>query len=339
MRETRPVCGAVAAAARARRSDELKEPLGAGEEPCERWRGARGEPSTLLERRLRTAERGPPPSHGVLERNLPPGAPTRRSEAVARPRLSHAGPERKMKLVVALCLAAPAAGFGFGKKGAKAAPKAQKRSSSGAQYPSVALPWTTTPLDGSLVGDVGFDPLGFSKYAPGAWWVGDEGDGSLKIFREAELMHGRIAQLACLGWVFPEIAHWPGKDGAFGKMNPFDALDAIPKAGWYQILGFMVACEVWRINKLKDPSYMPGDSGLGQGPGRWNPFGFNYTPEEYREKQLQEIKHCRLAMLGIVGLAAKSSGAGDVGVLQQVGESFSSPEYTSLAGFYFPEGI
>ena len=131
-----------------------------------------------------------------------------------------------MKLVVALCLAAPAAGFGFGKKGAKAAPKKQ-RSSSGAQYPSVALPWTTTPLDGSLVGDVGFDPLGFSKYAPGAWWVGDEGDGSLKIFREAELMHGRIAQLACLGWVFPELAHFPGKDGAFGKMNPFEAVAAL----------------------------------------------------------------------------------------------------------------
>ena len=242
-----------------------------------------------------------------------------------------------MKLVVALCLAAPAVGFGFGKKGAKAAPKAQKRSSSGAQYPSVALPWTTTPLDGSLVGDVGFDPLGFSKYAPGAWWVGDEGDGSLKIFREAELMHGRIAQLACLGWVFPEIAHWPGKDNAFGKMNPFDALDAIPKAGWYQILGFMVACEVWRINKLKDPSYMPGDSGLGQGPGRWNPFGFNYTPEEYREKQLQEIKHCRLAMLGIIGLAAKSSGAGDVGVLAMLGGG--KPEFVTKAGFYFPEGI
>ena len=288
----------------------------AGEEPSERRSGACGRPNTL-EWRLRTAE------HPSIAALTPISAQV----------------ETKMKLVVALCLAAPAAGFGFGKKGAKAAPKAQKRSSSGAQNPSVALPWTTTPLDGSLVGDVGFDPLGFSKYAPGAWWVGDEGDGSLKIFREAELMHGRIAQLACLGWVFPEIAHWPGKDNAFGKMNPFDALDAIPKAGWYQILGFMVACEVWRINKLKDPSYMPGDSGLGQGPGRWNPFGFNYTPEEYREKQLQEIKHCRLAMLGIVGLAAKSSGAGDVGVLQQVGESFSSPEYTSLAGFYFPEGI
>ena len=91
-----------------------------------------------------------------------------------------------MKLVVALCLAAPAAGFGFGKKGAKAAPKAQKRSSSGAQYPSVALPWTTTPLDGSLVGDVGFDPLGFSTTIT-------ELGGDLAYVREAELMHGRQA--------------------------------------------------------------------------------------------------------------------------------------------------
>merc|ERR1712159_466104 len=126
--------------------------------------------------------------------------------------------------------------------------------SSGGAYPSVALPWTTTNLDGSLVGDVGFDPLGFSKYAPGAWWQGDEGDGSLKIFREAELMHGRIAQLACLGWVFPELAHFPGKDGAFGKMNPFEAVDAIPNAGWYQILAFMASLEVYRVNKLKAPS-------------------------------------------------------------------------------------
>ena len=159
----------------------------------------------------------------------------------------------------------------------------------------------------------------------------------LKIFREAELMHGRIAQLACLGWVFPELAHFPGKDGAFGKMNPFEAVDAIPNAGWYQILAFMASLEVYRVNKLKDPAYVPGDLSLGQGPGRWNPFGFDYTPEEYAEKQLQEIKHCRLAMLGIIGLAAKSSGAGDVGVLAMLGGG--KPEFVTKAGFYFPEGI
>ena len=241
-------------------------------------------------------------------------------------------------VAVALALAAPAVtAFNFGGFGKKtSAPKPAQKSSGGA-YPSVALPWTTTNLDGSLVGDVGFDPLGFSKYAPGAWWVGDEGDGSLKIFREAELMHGRIAQLACLGWVFPELAHFPGKDGAFGKMNPFEAVDAIPNAGWYQILAFMASLEVYRVNKLKDPSYVPGDLSLGQGPGRWNPFGFDYTPEEYAEKQLQEIKHCRLAMLGIIGLAAKSSGAGDVGVLAMLGGG--KPEFVTKAGFYFPEGI
>merc|ERR1719231_1616154 len=134
------------------------------------------------------------------------------------------------KVALALCLTGASA-FNFG--GKKEAPKA------------ASLPSSTTNLDGSLVGDVGFDPLGFSKYAPGAWWQGDEGDGSLKIFREAELMHGRIAQLACLGWVFPELAHFPGKEGAFGEMNPYNAIDAIPKAGWYQILAFMVGCEVW----------------------------------------------------------------------------------------------
>merc|ERR1711939_141008 len=55
------------------------------------------------------------------------------------------------------------------------------------------------------------------------------------------------------------------------------------------ILAFMASLEVYRVNKLKDPSYVPGDLSLGQGPGRWNPFGFDYTPEEYAEKQLQVV--------------------------------------------------
>lgn len=246
-------------------------------------------------------------------------------------------------VILALALSSTATAFNFGGSSKPStATAAPSGTGVGDERKSIALPWTTTTLDGSYVGDQGFDPLGFSKYAPGAWWFGDEGDGSLKIFREAELIHGRIAQLAALGWIFPELYHFPGnaKTGveAYSAQNPFDAVDQIPSLAWIQILLFMASLEILRINRLKNPDYIPGDLGLGQGEGRWNPFGFDYTPEEYEAKQLQEIKHCRLAMLGIVGLAAKSSGS-DLGVLAQLGESFSQPEYASKAGYYFPVGI
>ncbi|KAH8048151.1 hypothetical protein JL721_12016 [Aureococcus anophagefferens] len=208
-----------------------------------------------------------------------------------------------MKLALSATLIGSAAAFGgFGGKKAPAKAAGASRPpvsrGTGPSIPSIALPWTETNLDGSLVGDVGFDPLGFSKYAPGAWWQGDEGDGSLKIFREAELMHGRIAQLACLGWIFPELYHFPGEGRRVREDEP--------------LRGRRGPLEPLRL--------------------------FDYTAEEYYEKQLQEIKHSRLAMLGIAGLAAKSSGT-DIGVLQQLGESFSRPEFVSKAGFYFPEGV
>ena len=44
-------------------------------------------------------------------------------------------------------------------------------------------------LDGTLAGDVGFDPLGFSKSAKTLYWM-----------REAEVKHGRLAMLAAVGW-------------------------------------------------------------------------------------------------------------------------------------------
>jgi hypothetical protein len=61
---------------------------------------------------------------------------------------------------------------------------------------SDAVPFLKQPtnLDGSLPGDVGFDPLGFSEVF------------DIKILREAELKHGRIAMLAVLGWTVQETA-------------------------------------------------------------------------------------------------------------------------------------
>ena len=61
---------------------------------------------------------------------------------------------------------------------------------------SESVPFLKQPtnLDGSLPGDVGFDPLGFSEVF------------DVKVLREAELKHGRIAMLAVLGWIVQETA-------------------------------------------------------------------------------------------------------------------------------------
>ena len=44
-------------------------------------------------------------------------------------------------------------------------------------------------LDGTLAGDVGFDPIGFAKSTKTLYWM-----------REAEVKHGRLAMLAAVGW-------------------------------------------------------------------------------------------------------------------------------------------
>uniref|UniRef100_A0A6C0CMX1 Uncharacterized protein n=1 Tax=viral metagenome TaxID=1070528 RepID=A0A6C0CMX1_9ZZZZ len=51
-------------------------------------------------------------------------------------------------------------------------------------------------LDGSLAGDVGFDPLGYSSSKKTLYWM-----------REAEVKHARLAMLAAVGWPLSELLH------------------------------------------------------------------------------------------------------------------------------------
>lgn len=158
-------------------------------------------------------------------------------------------------------------------------------------------------------------------------------------------MHGRIAMIAVLGFIAPGFGtfagnEWTGAD-AFSYTNPLEALNKAPGASLFQIFAFMAILEFRRINIIFEEgnSYMAGDSQRwGQGDGRWNPFNFDYTPEEYEEKQLQEIKHARLAMIGLLGLIFQANASG-VSVVDQISAAFVAPDYVVKAGYFLPEGI
>lgn len=202
-----------------------------------------------------------------------------------------------------------------------------------------------------MVGDVGFDPCFLSTKADsvGNYFNGlFDGQGptdGLVWYREAELMHGRICMVAVLGFIVPGFTHFAGNDwtgvDAYSVTNPLEALGSAPGAALFQIFAFMSILEFKRImNIISDgKSYMAGDSQKwGQGAGRWNPFGLNYTPAEYREKQLQEVKHARLAMIGFLGLVFQADASG-VSVADQWSAAFVAPEYYAKAGYFFPDGI
>lgn len=234
-----------------------------------------------------------------------------------------------------------------------AAKKAAPPKSSGVSYntPSKALPYGLGPdtLDGSMIGDVGFDPVGFSGANVQTLFdskrVGGDTMSNLGWLREAEITHGRIAQLAVLGFIWPAyFGGWPGNEwtgvDAYSNPNPLEAFTQVPFDALAQIVLAMSLIEFYRVSLIEKQgaSRQPGDLNLGQGEGRYNPFNLNYSPEEYEEKQLQELKHCRLAMVGAAGLYYQCINSG-TDIATQLGNALVTPGYVSKAGYFFPDGI
>jgi len=209
---------------------------------------------------------------------------------------------------------------------------------------SIALPFDKRPpgLDGTLAGDVGFDPAGFTNNPNPI-----KGIPALKWYREAEITHGRVAMLATVGFFFPAIWHFPGgalgvEADAYANLNPYGALTSVPEGCLWQIAVFIFGLEMARIQRCIKGDKGAGNLGLGQ--TGFNPFNFNYTPEEYLEKQVQEIKHGRLAMFGILGMILQLNVVGKP-FFQQLGDAFSMPaarEVLQGPGYlndYFPQGL
>merc|ERR1711983_164918 len=144
------------------------------------------------------------------------------------------------------------------------------------------------------VGDVGFDPFGFSN------------EFSVDYLREAELKHGRIATLAWLGWVMVDcglrvypssiIDGWAGKTSyeTMELMSPNNALTAHPDGFWESpFLHRMFA---------GDPTRPAGD------------LNFDIlqllkgkSDKEVAEMKLMELKHVLFGMLAFAGVYMQTS--------------------------------
>mmetsp|Transcript_30275 Transcript_30275/g.73813 ORF Transcript_30275/g.73813 Transcript_30275/m.73813 type:complete len:216 (-) Transcript_30275:135-782(-) len=152
---------------------------------------------------------------------------------------------------------------------------------------SESMPFMEAPaaLDGSAPGDVGFDPLGFST-----WF-------DIKWLQEAEIKHGRICMLACLGFFVQEFFKLPFD--YFPTALPVDAHDImIKRGGMAQILLWIHAFEIISIPALIETMQgkrAPGDFAF-------DPLGLGKNPGAFKKYQLAEIKNGRLAMIGIGGM-------------------------------------
>lgn len=155
-------------------------------------------------------------------------------------------------------------------------------------------------LDGTLAGDVGFDPLGFSKSQKTLYWM-----------REAEVKHARLAMLAAAGWPVSELYH---KEIAkvFGLESILANNDRAPSLlngglsnGWASgmlVMSILIAgyLEAKAMNDgyvfwgaQKPDGYTPGTLGF-------DPLSL-YTARKGSKKNMEaaEIKNGRLAMIAI----------------------------------------
>lgn len=162
---------------------------------------------------------------------------------------------------------------------------------------SQALPFMNRPalLDGSMAGDVGFDPLGLSTI---------DGVGvDLYWLREAEVKHARVAMLAVAGVLQVELfGPAPGCEMANAK-NQMDAFwqfwNAHPQyiAASLLFITFIEAFSgIATTSGRESGQRAPGDFGL-------DPLGFGKgDPAKFERLKAQEIANGRLAMWAAAGM-------------------------------------
>ncbi len=166
---------------------------------------------------------------------------------------------------------------------------------------SQSMPFMARPaaLDGTLAGDVGFDPLGFAKNSD-----------DLMKYREAEVKHARLAMLAAAGWPISELfdAKIAGVLGLAPVLQSDDRAPSLLNGGlgkvspiyWIACIAGAAAIDLYGITQAsKKPGYTPGDLGF-------DPLGVFPKDKDGQEWfKLAEIKNGRLAMIAITAFAVQ----------------------------------
>uniref|UniRef100_A0A7S0PVT2 Uncharacterized protein n=1 Tax=Coccolithus braarudii TaxID=221442 RepID=A0A7S0PVT2_9EUKA len=168
----------------------------------------------------------------------------------------------------------------------------QLRADSPMMLKSQALPFIDAPpkLDGTMAGDVGFDPLSLSEAY------------NIKYLREAELKHGRICMLALVGFASVDLGLLaPGAP----KVSSLLAHDVTVKSGHMLLLLFTVAIfESLSYNAIAE--MMSGETD--REPGDYCLDPYNWAAGNKRKRmQESEIVHCRLAMMAFSGMVTQSA--------------------------------
>ncbi|KAL2940518.1 Chlorophyll a-b binding protein CP29.1 chloroplastic [Bienertia sinuspersici] len=211
-------------------------------------------------------------------------------------------------------------------------------------------------LDGSMVGDRGFDPFGLGKPAEYLQFDYDGLDQNLaknvagdiigariessdiqptpfqpysevfgiQRFRECEVIHGRWAMLATLGALSVEALTGVAWQDA-GKVELVEGASylgqklpfSLTTLIWIEVL--LVGYIEFQRNAELDP-----EKRLYPGGQYFDPLGLAADPEKKERLQLAEIKHSRLAMVAFLGFAIQAAATGK-GPLANVAEFLSDP--------------
>lgn len=154
---------------------------------------------------------------------------------------------------------------------------------------SKAIPFLEAPpaLDGSMIGDVGFDPLGFSNYI------------DLKFLREAEIKHCRVTMLAVLGLFVQEFYTLPFYMGGPALAEPSHNY-FVSQGAMQQLLLWICGLEII----VGVPAVLQMMQGSGRRPGEFgfDPLNLAKTNAAFNRFQNAELVNGRLAMIAIGGL-------------------------------------